>query len=194
MVKAVIAAVAVMALVVFSFSSTAEASPIDVHQINAQILVDTNYTDGYRGYLTEEFPTGVISDRLIITARSPGNSTLSLEVNGTYVFSGLYFDNITTQKFTIKPSANATFVITIHSYELNYTRILTYHGVVYTPVQFITYEENLYKKSEAVPHYTLLSVLDAIVSAVLGTFAFTTISFYAQSWIRSRKTVDDGGD
>ena len=127
-------------------TSNALNTSIDPHDINAQILVNTTYTNGIKGYLTNEFPAGVVSTHLIITARSPGNSTLTLVVNGTYVFRDMAFANITTDNFIIPASTtNISFLITIHSTEMNYTRAFHYTGIVYTPVQFINYANSLTK-------------------------------------------------
>ena len=117
----------------------------DIHNLNAQILVNTTYTQGYKGYLTAEYPRGIVATNLIITARSPGNSTLTLSVNGTYILRDFAFSNITTQNFITPVSSNETFLITIHSGAMNFTRILTYYGIVYTPLQFINYESALTK-------------------------------------------------
>ena len=115
----------------------------DVHDLNAQILVNTTYTQGYKGYLTAQYPSGIVTTNLIITARSPGISTLTLSVNGSYLIRDYPFVNITTQNFMTPISGNETFLITIHSDAMNFTRILEYYGIVYSPLQFINYETSL---------------------------------------------------
>lgn len=119
--------------------SSANITNLDIHELNAQIFANTTYTDGIAGYLTAQNPDGVMPTALIITARSPGNSTLTLSVNGTYVFHNMVFSDITTQSFNIAHLGNMTFAITIHSGKIGYTRILHYTGNLKTPTQFINY-------------------------------------------------------
>lgn len=119
--------------------SSANFTNVDIHQINAQIFANTTDTNGIAGYLTAENPNGVMPTALIITARSPGNSTLTLSVNGTYIFHNMVFSDITTQSFNIAHTGNMSFSITIHSGTLGLTRILHYTGNLKTPTQFINY-------------------------------------------------------
>ena len=167
-------------------ANLSNATAIDIHQINAQIFVNTSYTDGYAGYLTEQHPSGEIADHLFITARSPGNSTLTLSANGTYVFQDMAFSNITTDNFVVSTAPNMTFIITVHSDKLNYTRIMVYHGDVVTPVQFISYQQNLAKKAPSGPEITnTIAALTYIPAAAVGVFAAFEVSLFTREWRKS---------
>jgi hypothetical protein len=162
------------------------SQPVDIHEMNAQIFVNTSYTDGYAGYLTAQHPSGEIANYLIITARSPGNSTLTLSTNGTYIFQDLVFSNITTQNFIVATSSNMSFVIAIHSEGLNYTRVMTYYGNVVTPVTFVNYESNLVKKVQSGPSITnSIAALTYIPAAAVGVFAAFEVALFTREWRKS---------
>lgn len=152
----------------------------DVHDLNAQILVNTTYTQGYKGYLTAQYPKGIVTTNLIITARSPGNSTLTLSVNGTYIIHDFAFTNITTQNFITPSSSNETFLITIHSSEMNFTRILTYYGIVFTPIQFINYESALTKVTSTSSMSVAEGFLTFAPAAGMGVFVAQQTGFFTR--------------
>lgn len=173
------------------------AQSIDIHQINAQIYGDKNMTNGIPSYLTNESPTGVLPSSLLITARSPGNSTLSLEVNGTYItdaqgipLHNFAFSNITTEYFSV-PVANETFIITVHSSDLNYTRTFHYQGNVKTPTQFINYET----AKKVYPTILGMSPIAAFLlfapSTAAGVYAAYEVAFFYAKWKRSHPNLAD---
>ena len=171
----------------------AVSSPFnDIHQINAQIYGNKNTTDQIPSYLTEESPTGVMPDSMYITVRSPGSSYFTLLINNTVVDNSLgmpmhkfYFSNFTMQYF-VSPTINTTFVITVHSNELNNTanstRLFVYHADVKTPTQFINYMTTQVPK----PPVSSISLTDAFFifapSAGAGVYvAYELAFFYAKS-------------
>lgn len=173
------------------------AQSIDIHQINAQIYGDKNMTNGIPSYLTNESPTGVLPSSLLITARSPGNSTLSLEVNGSYItdaqgipLHNFAFSNITTEYFSV-PVANETFIITVHSSDLNYTRTFHYQGNVKTPTQFINYET----AKKVYPTILGMSPIAAFLlfapSTAAGVYAAYEVAFFYAKWKRSHPNLAD---
>ena len=152
----------------------------DIHDLNAQILVNTTYTQGYKGYLTAQYPKGIVTTNLIITARSPGNSTLTLSVNGTYIIHDFAFSNITTQNFITPSSSNETFLITIHSSEMNFTRVLTYYGIVFTPIQFINYESALAEVTSTSSMSVTEGFLTFAPAAGMAVFVAQQSGFFAR--------------
>ncbi len=182
-------------LTMTTFPATAQS--VDIHQINAQIFGNENATNGIPSYLTAQSPAGVVPSSLIITARSPGNSTLSLAVAGAYVddiqgvpVHNLLFRNITTL-FFFASVANDSFVITIHSYALNFTRVFHYTGIVYTPQQFINYETA--KKMSA----PLLGIPLAVAwlmfapATAAGVYTAYEVAFFTAKWRRSHPNLSD---
>ena len=163
----------------------------DIHNLNAQILVNTTYTQGYKGYLTAEYPRGIVSTNLIITARSPGNSTLTLSVNGTYILRDFVFSNITTQNFITPASSNETFLITIHSGAMNFTRVLTYYGIVYTPLQFINYESALTKATSTSSMNVTEGFLTFAPAAGMAVFVAQQSGFFARKSKSSRPNLNN---
>ncbi len=158
-------------------------STADIHQLNAQIFVNTSYTDGYAGYLTEQHPAGEIEDHLIITARSPGNSTLTLTANGTYIMQATQFRDILTENFIVHTSDNMTFLITIHSEYLNMTRSLLYRGKVVTPTTFINYQASLFHaKPSGLPLTIQLAAVTFIPGAAIGVYAAFEVAYFTRKW------------
>lgn len=185
-------AIGLMALVPASHAQT-----VDIHQINAQIFGDKNVTNGIPSYLTNESPTGVLPSSLLITARSPGNSTLSLIVNGSYVVDAqgiplhnYAFANITTEYFTA-PVANETFIITVHSSQLNFTRTFHYQGNVKTPTQFINYET----AKKTYPIILGMSPAAAFLlfapSTAAGVYVAYEVAYFYAKWKRSHPNLAD---
>ena len=163
----------------------------DIHNLNAQILVNTTYTQGYKGYLTAEYPRGIVATNLIITARSPGNSTLTLSVNGTYILRDFAFANITTQNFVTPASSNETFLITIHSGAMNFTRVLAYYGIVYTPLQFINYESALTKATSTSSMNVAEGFLTFAPAAGMAVFVAQQSGFFARKSKSSRPNLNN---
>lgn len=163
----------------------------DIHNLNAQILVNTTYTQGYKGYLTAQYPVGVVTTNLVITARSPGNSSLTLSVNGTYILHDYAFTNITTQNFITPASSNETFLITIHSGAMNFTRVLTYYGIVYTPLQFINYESALTKSSSAPAMGVTAGFLTFAPAAGMAVFVAQQSGFFARKSRSARPNLNN---
>lgn len=186
-----------VAFAILSVMPASHGQPIDIHQINAQIFGNKNVTNGIPSYLTSESPDGVLPSSLLITARSPGNSTLSLEVNGSYVnnaegiqLHNYAFTNITTQSFTV-PVANESFVITVHSGQLNYTRTFHYQGNVKTPTQFINYET----AKKTYPNILGMSPIAAFLlfapSTAAGVYVAYEVAFFYAKWKRSHPNLAD---
>ena len=167
------------------------AGTSDIHDLNAQILVNSTYTDGFKGYLTAQYPKGIVSTNLIITARSPGNSTLTLSVNGTYIIHDFAFANITTQNFITPSSNNETFLITIHSGAMNFTRILTYYGIVYTPIQFINYESSLTKTTSTSSMSVTVGFLTFAPAAGMAVFVAQQSGFFARKSRSAHPNLDN---
>lgn len=186
-----------LAIGILAFSPVSHGQNVDIHQINAQIFGDKNVTNGIPSYLTNESPVGVLPSSLLITARSPENSTLSLEVNGSYVVDAqgitlhnYAFSNITTEYFTV-PVANETFVITIHSSQLNYTRTFHYQGNIKTPTQFINYET----AKKTYPIILGMSPVAAFLlfapSTAAGVYVAYEVAFFYAKWKRSHPNLAD---
>ena len=186
-----------LAIGILAFSPVSHGQNVDIHQINAQIFGDKNVTNGIPSYLTNESPVGVLPSSLLITARSPENSTLSLEVNGSYVVDAqgitlhnYAFSNITTEYFTV-PVANETFVITIHSSQLNYTRTFHYQGNIKTPTQFINYET----AKKTYPIILGMSPVAAFLlfapSTAAGVYVSYEVAFFYAKWKRSHPNLAD---
>jgi len=179
------------------------ASSLDMHNVNAQIFGNKNVTNGIPSYLTNQSKNGTMPDSMLITVRAPGNSTFSLELkNSTGVTSyaqnsvNVYLDNYkfvneTTQYFTIKPSSNETFIITISS--PHYPLItFTYHSNVKTPTQFINYETSKAVKPPVSNKITTTEgfLIFGIPAGVAMLPAYEISMFYVHTR-RSHPNLDD---
>ena len=154
---------------------------IDTHQINAQLYGNESATDGFPAYLTEQHTSGIMPNALYITARSPGNSTLSLTDNGTYIMQDVAFNNFLNLSFTIPALGSQPFVITIHSSALNYTRVFYYQGILETPTQFITYEQSLHRPVVQSGNFSTGLILGSIVAGVTTLTAFLVAIYKRKS-------------
>lgn len=123
------------------------AHPIDIHNINAQVYGNTTATDGFPAYLNNMSQSGKMPQSMWIVVRAPGNlSTFTLALNGTIVIQNQQFTDIANYSFKTKNLGDVPIQITVHSSEMNYTRIFTYHANILTVTSFISYEQTLHPK------------------------------------------------
>jgi len=160
----------------------------DIHNINAQIYGDPNVTGGFPAYLTNQSPSAVMPQASYIVARSPGNSTLTVEINGTYAYRDLMFNSITQQPLSL-PLKTSQITIVITSYTMNYTRIFRYSADGMTATQFITYAEDHYVHQ---PNntFTLAEGIIEILYTVLGTASGIMIGTFVIFIIRSNPNIE----
>jgi len=171
-----------------SMQPSVSSQPLDIHNINAQIYGDPNVTGGFPAYLTNQSPSAVMPQASYIVARSPGNSTLTVEINGTYAYRDLRFNDITQQPLSL-PLKTSQITIVITSYTMNYTRIFRYSADAMTATQFITYAEDHYVHR---PNntFTLGEGIIEILYTVLGTASGIMIGTFVIFVIRSNPNIE----
>ena len=171
-----------------SMQPSVSSQPLDIHNINAQIYGDPNVTGGFPAYLTNQSPSAVMPQASYIVARSPGNSTLTVEINGTYAYRDLRFNGITQQPLSL-PLKTSQITIVITSYTMNYTRIFRYSADAMTATQFITYAEDHYVHR---PNntFTLGEGIIEILYTVLGTASGIMIGTFVIFVIRSNPNIE----
>ena len=100
----------------------------DIHELNAQIYSNLTISGVAPGFLSEQHPSGYLPQDNYIIARSPGASTLTVSVNGSFSYNDYPFVNIVDLPLVLNVSKDTPLIITVHSNSLNYTRILYYRA------------------------------------------------------------------
>ena len=85
--------------------------------------------------LQEKWRYAVAGSFIIALMISPGASTLTVSVNGSFSYNDYPFVNIVDLPLVLNVSKDTPLIITVHSDSLNYTRILYYRADVKTNVE-----------------------------------------------------------
>jgi hypothetical protein len=173
-------------------AGVAIANPVDEHQINAQIYGNTNVTGGFPAFLTNQSKTGIMPQSDYITLRSPGNSTFSLSVNGSYVYHDISFIDITTQTFNIKEKGNVPIVITVSSDALNTTRTFHYSADIMSSRQFVNYASSHYEAKVKPSYITGSGFVVGVLYTMAGMAMMIMITRYMIAAKRSNPNVENG--
>lgn len=169
----------------------ASAHSFDAHNINAQIYGNTTATNGFPAYLNNITPSGRMPQSMWMVVRAPGNlSTFTLAINGVVIIQNQRFTDIANYSFTTKDLGNVPVQITVHSSEMNYTRVFVYHATILTVTKFISYEQK--QHPVVVPS---MSVRDGFIIFGLPAAAgvFTGILF-AEYWRGQKNSNPDMQD
>jgi uncharacterized membrane protein YfcA len=181
-----------IAAILCGSAGIATASPIDQHQINAQIFGNVNVTGGFPAFLTNQSKSGVMPQSDYITLRSPGNSTFSLTVNGSYVFRDISFTGITSQTFNIKETGTVPIVITVTSASLNYTRTFHYAADIMTSTQFVNYASSHYEHQSKPAYITSGGFIVGVLYTMAGMAMMILVTRYMIAAKRSNPNVESG--
>ena len=169
----------------------ASAQPMDIHDINAQVYSNLTVPGVAPGFLTNEHPSGVIPQYDYVVVRSPGNSTLSISVNGSYKYQGYAFSNITDVPLSLKVDNNTPIVIAVHSDQMNYTRVFHYTAEIMTAQQYISYVQSLSPKPPTAT-FTAGNILIGGMYALGGVVSSILVSVYVIFMRRSNPNIEKG--
>lgn len=169
----------------------ASAQPMDIHDINAQVYSNLTVPGVAPGFLTNEHPSGTLPQYDYVIVRSPGNSTLSISVNGTYVYQGYAFANITDVPLSLIVDNNTPIIISVHSNQMNYTRVFHYTAAILTPQKYISYVESLTPKPPAAV-FTAGNIIVGGMYALGGVVSSILVSVYVIFMKRSNPNIEKG--
>jgi hypothetical protein len=189
--KGIILGLVILSVVATMAMGSASAQPIDVHQINAQIYSNLTVPGVAPGFLTNEHTSGVLPQYDYVVVRSPGNSTLSISINGTYIYHNFVFANETDVPLTLKVNNDTPIIIAIHSDQMNYTRIFHYTAEVLTVQQYISYVESLSPKPP-IATFTAGNIILGGLYALGGVVSSILVSVYVIFTKRSNPNVEKG--
>ena len=161
----------------------------DIHELNAQIYSNLTISGVAPGFLSEQHPSGYLPQDNYIIARSPGASTLTVSVNGSFSYNDYPFVNIVDLPLVLNVSKDTPLIITVRSDSLNYTRILYYRADVKTNVEYITYLESISPKTVS-PGYTVGNIFIAVIYTLTGVVISLLITVFTLSELRSNPDVE----
>ncbi len=189
--KGIILGLIALSVIATMAAVPASAQTVDVHEINAQIFSNLTVPGVAPGFLTEQHPSGVLPQYDYVVVRSPGNSTLSISVNGTYVYQGYAFSNITDVPLSLPVHNDTPIIISVHSDQLNYTRVFHYTAAILTPLKYISYLESLSPKPP-VAVFTAGNIIIGGLYALGGVVSSILVSVYVIFMKRSNPNIEKG--
>lgn len=125
---------------------TQNITPVDPHNLNVQVYGNTSSQKGFPAYVLPSAPREEMPQALFIVFRAPStpeaNSTVTISLNGSYVVQNLQFYDKGNFSFTTSLTGNVPMVITLHSPEMNYTKVVRYTLEIETLTTFVKYYQN----------------------------------------------------
>jgi hypothetical protein len=173
----------IILILISSMSYATSPSSRDIHNINVQIFGNENNTGGFPAYLTNQSTYGNMPEYMFLTARSPGNSTLSVSINTTYYYHDVAFSNITTLPFNLHATGQFTITIVISSSTMS--RTFHYHANIMTGQQFIAYEQNRLEAPKVSSFTTASAFVTFGIPAATGVAVGLIFSSYVK-WEKNR--------
>lgn len=189
--KGIILGLIALSVIATMAAVPASAQTVDVHEINAQIYSNLTVPGVAPGFLTNQHPSGVLPQYDYVTVRSPGNSTLSISVNGSYKYQGYAFSNITDVPLSLPLHNDTPIIISVHSDQMNYTRVFHYTAVIMTSKQYISYVESLSPKPPTAT-FTAGNIIIGGLYALGGAVSGILVSVYVIFMKRSNPNIEKG--
>lgn len=161
----------------------------DPYLITASIFGNSSSALGFSGATTEYFSGSYenLPQSMILIVQSPGPSTVSVILNGSYVTQNVAFDNgQLNYSFTTTVTGKQNILIYIRSGYLNATKAITLRLDIMTVSQFVNYANALVKKNTF--QWTPGAVAQVVMSAGVGAIVGPELYDYYR-WERARHPI-----